>query len=149
MDDRTKLLLERLKTPKIAFGESPLDRLNNRNAAPIVADPLADIAYTGNAEEDSKLEISATLQAFKDRAKAEEKRRADATDSEFWVAVVFQTRAQKEEFLAKVGMPPDEDKYLDGQKFAAKLGIDLLPADVSYRDARIDKTWAAMAEPLP
>ena len=76
-------------------------------------------------EEEAKEEISETLRAFKDRNAAEQKRRLEATDSEFWCALCFETRAQKEEFLTKLGLMALGDKYLDGRLVAAKLGIIL------------------------
>ncbi len=132
-----------------AIKESPVERIRRLREAEPVKDCLAEVEYTGNAEKDSEAELSATLKAFKERAKAEEKRRADATDSEFWVCVTFQNRAQKEEFLAKLGLLADGDKYLDGQRVAEAVSIELTPADVVYRDARIDSKYAALAMPLP
>jgi len=69
-----------------------------------IPDPLANVGYTGSVEADSKAEVSAVLQGFKDRAKAEQKRFDLATDSEYWVALCFQSREQKEEFLRAVKM---------------------------------------------
>ena len=57
-----------------------------------IADPLAKVEYVGSVEADSKAEVSAVLQAFKDRAKAEQKRFDLATDSEYWVVLCFQSR---------------------------------------------------------
>jgi len=65
------------------------------------------------------------LTAFEERAKNEQARLQDATDSEFWIAVCFQTREQKEEFLQKTGIAQFGDKYLDGMKVAKKLGVTL------------------------
>lgn len=76
-------------------------------------------------EEECVQEVSAALQAFKDRNEAEAKLRVEATDSEFWVALCFETRAQKEEFLAKVGLLAWGDKYLDGRLMAKAMGIVL------------------------
>ncbi len=70
-------------------------------------------------------DMSGILTAFKERAQDENARLLDATDSEFWFAVCFQTREQKEEFLKKMGLLDIGDKYLDGLKVAAKLGIKL------------------------
>src|SRR5688572_4184522 len=71
-------------------------------------------AAARNAEADSQTEMSELLQGFKARAAREDKRFIDATDSEFWVALCFQTRAQKEEFIAALGLLAQGDKYLDG-----------------------------------
>lgn len=66
-----------------------------------------------------------TFAAFKERAQNENARLLDATDSEFWFSVCFQTREQKEEFLKKAGLFDIGDKYIDGLKVAAKMGINL------------------------
>ena len=116
----------------------------------IYVDPLAAVVYTGNVEVDAKAEVSALLQAFRDRAKKEQDRRMAATDSEFWFAVCFETRAQKDEFLSKLGLIAHVhgDKYIDGSVLAAKLGITLTPVDVSYREPRIDPKFASLSLPI-
>lgn len=90
-----------------------------------VSDPLAGVAYTGNEEADSKAELNAMQLAFKARREREKERYENATDSEFWVAVVFRTRAQKEAFLQSSGLDALGDKYLDGEKVAQHLNITL------------------------
>ena len=73
------------------------------------------------------------LEAFKARAKAETERRQTATDSEYWVALCFETREQKEEFLEKIGMLAEGDKYVDGLELAKKLGLTLSSPRFSFR----------------
>ena len=72
------------------------------------------------AEEPEKI-----LSSFEQRAKNEEARLLDATDSEFWVAMCFQTREQKDEFLRKSNLAQYGNKYLDGMKVAKQMGITL------------------------
>lgn len=89
-------------------------------------DPLADVEYTGNASTDSKREFEALGKALKDseykeRAKRERKRFVDATDSEFWVALAFENRQQKEEFLRKFKLLALGDKFLNGSDVEAVL----------------------------
>lgn len=91
-----------------------------------VPDPLADVPVTGNVEVDAAVELDALAQGFRDRRKAEEKRFKNATDSEYWFAVCFSTREDKEKFVKAVGNPKTlGDKYIDGYKLAAALGLDL------------------------
>jgi len=71
---------------------------------------------TANAET-----VSATLAAFKERAKVERQRYIDATDSEFWVALCFQSRAAKEQFLRGHGIADLGDKYIDGAAVDERL----------------------------
>lgn len=91
---------------------------NNKN-------PLDDITYTGDVEADSQAEVNEILTGFKDRAKAEQDRFALATDSEFWVAMCFQSREQKEVFLKALNWLQYGDKYIDGCSIADAIGIEL------------------------
>jgi hypothetical protein len=70
-------------------------------------------------------ELTEVLDGFKRRAAREEQRFADAADSEYWVALCFQTRAQKEEFLRTTGWGAPDEKYLDGMAVADALDITL------------------------
>lgn len=81
--------------------------------------------YTGNVEEDAQIELSEVLAGFKDRARIEQQRFTDATDSEYWVCFCFQTREQKEEFLQKLNLLDLGDKYLDGMEAARQMGVEL------------------------
>ena len=110
-----------------------------------VEDPMAGLEYTGELEQDAQAEANAVMTAFQKRAADEAKRFKEATDSEHWVAVCFQTREQKEEFLRALNLTDLGDKYLDGQKVARRLGKSLSPANVSYRPARIDPKLASRA----
>lgn len=62
---------------------------------------------------------------FMDRMKKEAARKNDAVDTEHWIAICFQTRVQKEQFLRALGWIDLGDKYLDGRELAAQMGIAL------------------------
>lgn len=98
-----------------------------RSLQELEPDPLADVVYTGSLEVDALAELSALESAFKGRRKREDDRFRDATDSEYWVAVCFKTRAHKEAFLAGLpGISPiDGDKYVNGHQLAHRLGINI------------------------
>lgn len=66
-------------------------------------------------------ETSKTLEEFKAREQKEAQRFQDATDSEYWVALVFLNRADKEAFLAEHGLDAIGDKYLNGYEVADVL----------------------------
>lgn len=85
------------------------------------ADPLAGVEYSGDLAADSAAELSAMEQAYRDRAKAEADRFRGATDSEFWFAVCFTSREEKEAFLAGFGLARLGDKYIDGRALAKAL----------------------------
>lgn len=96
-------------------------------------------AVTQQAEPQLGAEISETLRKFKERAKAEEQRFTDNTDSEFWICLGFQGREQKEEFLRLTGIIALGDKYLDGMEVARLLGVELTtPIPIAQR-VKIDK----------
>ena len=59
-------------------------------------------------------EVGEVEAAFRGRLKKEDKRRRLATDSEFWIAVYFQSREEKDRFLRKYGLDKVGDKYLHG-----------------------------------
>lgn len=112
--------------------------------------PEADEYEGMGVEERATRVLSEAEQAFKDRAKAEADRFELATDSEYWLAIGFQSRAQKEQFLAalreKLGLKDDGDKYLDGWEVAKALGITLDRVEVPYNTSgKIDKKWLSLA----
>lgn len=109
-------------------------------------DPLAAVEYTGDAEVDSKAELTELQQAFRDRKKNEARRFELATDSEYWVALCFQTRAQKETFLKALKLIQYGDKYLDGRLLAEKMGITLTEEEMPYNtSAKVDKKLSTLA----
>ena len=110
------------KTPG---GRRPTSGLSGRRKHTPEPDPLKDVAYTDNLAEDTAAEFTALEQGYRNRAKAESDRFKRATDSEFWVAVCFTTREEKERFLHAAGLTDLGDKYLDGQTVADRLNIDL------------------------
>lgn len=95
--------------------------------ASTVPDPLADVEYENNLAVDAAKEMSALQKGFKDRAAAERDRFRKATDSEFWFAVCFESREEKEQFLKFVGVKTKlmGDKYIDGKQFAKILGVPM------------------------
>lgn len=113
-----------------------------------VDDPIGEIDASDLTNEQLvDKEISATLAAFKARAQKEQERFLIATDSEYWFAVCFQTRAQKEHFLRETKLLQAGDKYIDGALLAKRMGITLPPADVPYNvSARPDAKLAAMVK---
>lgn len=102
---------------------------------PKVDDPLEDVEYTGDLNEDCGAEFEALQDAYESRkniegmaarAKAERERFQKATDSEFWFAVCFEGREEKERALKalKVNKQMMGDKYIDGRQFMQVQGIE-------------------------
>lgn len=76
-------------------------------------------------EQEAAGELSELLAGFKSRSSRENERFVQATDSEYWFCVCFQTREQKEEFLQKLRLLELGDKYLDGLLVAKRLGVKI------------------------
>lgn len=102
--------------PKAAVG--PKGKVLAKGAA---SDPLAEVEYSGDLAVDSAAELTAMEQAYRDRAKAETDRFRNATDSEFWFAVCFTSREEKDAFLAEFKLGRLGNKYLPGQAVAQVL----------------------------
>lgn len=66
-------------------------------------------------EQTSAEEIGEIEEAFRGRMAKEDKRRKNATDSETWFCVYFNTRQEKEAFLRKHNLLVIGDKYLAGR----------------------------------
>lgn len=90
-------------------------------------DPLEDVEYTDSLAADAAAENAALQSGFADRAKKEKDRFKNAVDTEFWFAVCFKTREDKEAFLnaMKLTKTMFGDKYIDGHKWARAMGISL------------------------
>lgn len=111
-----------------------------------VPNPIEGIPTGVSLEVDAQVEVSAILQAFKDRAKREQERFDLAADSEFWFAVCFQSREQKEAFLVAMEWIAGGDKYLDGPKLAADRGIKLPSVELRKGKRRVDRVLASMTK---
>lgn len=111
-------------------------------------DPVGEIDYPGTADGDMKATLDAVGSAFAKRAKAEAQRFKNATDSEYWFAVVFETREQKEAFLRFMKWQKEGDKYLDGIRLAEKVKCPLPAAEVPYVAAKPDKKLNELSLPL-
>lgn len=93
--------------------------------ASMVDDPLADVKMSDSLEVDARAELDALTVAYRERKSNEDKRFKQATDSEYWVAVCFESREQKDAFLRASHTAALGDKYVDGKRFAAMLGIPI------------------------
>lgn len=100
---------------------------------------------TGDLEKDLELEIDAIKKGFRERAKMENNRFDDVTDSEFWFAMCFKTREQKERFLKAMKWIEYGDKYLNGELIAAQMGVDIGESDLKMTAPKIDKDYAKLS----
>jgi hypothetical protein len=107
---------------------APLTEAPTPDVAPVTPEitpeantPFSEVEYTGNLETDTALELTAAQAAFRDRARDYKRQRLLVEDSEFWVAVCFRTREDKEAFLRDHGLLQLGDKYLNGYAVDAAL----------------------------
>jgi hypothetical protein len=88
-----------------------------------------------------KEEMSETLKKFKAQKAEEQKTFYENVDSEYWIAICFQSRDQKEAFLEKAGLMQYGDKYLDGMDVAEHMGINIKEMTPKMRKTKISKEW--------
>ena len=118
--------------PRVSFKTllKPADR---------IANPLDVIDYTSvTLEEAADGEISAALAAILEERK---KKRDDyrlTADTGYWICLCFQSRAQKLEFLKRVGWDKmaEMEKYLDGLRCASSLGVEIEPIELPARTSK-------------
>lgn len=102
---------------------------------------------SGDPERDSEADLSELQAGFRKRAKDEGRRFEQATDTEYWACLCFQTREQKEAFLKALNLLAIGDKYLDGQEVAKVLGVELPSADVPYNtSSKKDSAWTEFVD---
>lgn len=107
-----------------------------------MSSPFAEADYTGNFEQDGATDdkvIDTEFAALREGRKQQQQAVELANDSEYWFAMYFQTREQKERFLAAMKWIAHGDKYLDGQWVAKKQGIELPPRPAPYKVGRLDR----------
>jgi len=94
-----------------------------------------------DVEAESKKELTEMQTKFKADAAREAKSMQDNNDSAYWCCLIFQTRAQKEEFLRNAGLIDLGDQYLDGIEVAQKLKIPIKTEALKMPKNRINKRW--------
>ena len=124
--------------------EAQARKVLKQNPPPVLVE-MPD--QTGDSEKDSAADLTAVQQGFRNRAKQESDRFALATDSEYWAAICFQTREQKEAFLSALKILEFGDKYLDGQLVADRLGVKLPGSQVPYKpEPKLDRDWLSFTK---
>lgn len=103
--------------------------------------PLSRVPVTGNNEVDLAAQLNAFQLAAKEALRNEIKSKDDMFDSEFWIAVCFQSREQKEAFLRALNLLDHGDKYLDGYVVAEKLGVELPGSGKVQFSNKINSKW--------
>ncbi|MCS7484668.1 hypothetical protein ACFFQW_45115 [Umezawaea endophytica] len=128
-DPNADLLAQLQATAAIGGPTSQADLLAQLNAEP-ESDPLEGVEYSGDLATDSTAELDALAIGFRERTKREDERFRLATDSEFWFALCFKSRDEKDAFLHAARLFHIGDKYLDGLAAAAVLGVAMPNPDL-------------------
>lgn len=97
-------------------------------------------------EQASLKEIQEVEAGFRERMKQENDRFRDMCDTEYWFCVCFTSRAQKEEFLNKIGIEADL-KYVEGKEMARAYKRCLKTPDLEFAKTRpFDRDFLNISE---
>jgi hypothetical protein len=112
-----------------------------RGLDPPAPDPLEDVPDTGSVQQNALAELDAIQTGFMRRLEKERERTIGKFDTEYWLCVIFETREQKEHFLAELDIQIEEgDKYVDGYVIAKRLRIKLPDSPIDWSDRRANRT---------
>ena len=98
-----------------AFGRKPM-------STTMLPDPLESVDYSkcgGRFEQESAAEAMAIFDAFNSLEK--QKQYTEATDSHFWICVVFDSRDDAEKYLDDMNLRKHGDKYIDASAWLKEL----------------------------
>lgn len=139
--------MEKDKTMKIKVSaQSVYNRGRQRGKSePVSCSKHADC--NTDADTDALEQMRGLKEEFQQVKKMPAQLRQRVTDSEYWCAVCFQTYEQLMVFLGELTVPVFENKYIDGQLLAQKMGIELPSGEVRFRlPGYIDKDFQELAE---
>jgi len=85
-----------------------------------------------NIFEDTKAEVDALANEFKNARQKEKDLKEKNTNAAFWFAVYFQDEEQKNEFFEKTGITKQmtAGQYTDGITFAKQVGIEIVKKEI-------------------
>ena len=93
-------------------------------------------------------QLNELQKGFQERARQEQLRFQDVTDSEYWCCLCFESREQCNAFLRAVNWLQFGDKYLDGTLIAEALKIPLPEANIPYVKEKPDRVLNDLSLPL-
>lgn len=115
---------------------------------PEVEEEAAEPASLEELEKSVLDELGEVESSFRERLKRENSRFLDMCDTEYWFAVCFTSRKQKEEFMTKIGIDP-ELKYVEGREMAKAYRKALKTPDLEFAQIRpFDKEYLKRATDL-
>ncbi|WP_239324247.1 hypothetical protein [Snodgrassella gandavensis] len=116
-----------------------------------ISEPGSFLECSARADRRADTEALMQLEELKhefERAKQMPRQlRQRVMDSEYWCTVCFQTHEQLMVFLNALAILPYENKYIDGQLLAQKLGIELPSGAVRFRLSNyVDKDFQKLVD---
>lgn len=101
------------------------------------------VEFTGNAEEDGKLETEYVLGEFRKRMNREQARKDYTDDAEFFAVVIFQSKDQRDAFVDAIGGSDidGDNQFVDGVALAKAWGVEIPDCDVAFRPPSIDPAY--------
>jgi hypothetical protein len=134
---RAKPILEKRTTPLAKRGRTSLKRM------PVLetmfedeGDPFEGIEPTHDPQRDPDTEMSAILSEIRERRKAANDRFRVARDPDYYLVLCFQSHDQRNEFLAKSGWGPPDERYLNGLEIARRLDVGVQPIEIKPLEFR-------------
>ena len=115
----------------------------------VPVNPLASVEFPSDTEGSAALELEVAESFIREQRQDEREQWRLLTDPDFWCCIVFQSRAQRDEFLQGAGLPDLGPKYLNGLTVAQRLGVKVTPIVLPRKVARpMPKTLRA-AKAIP
>lgn len=120
-----------------------LDFVDETDVDRVFAKPVIPNIDAEKASSEEAKEIETAFLRSKSR---EDERYADAMDGEFFLALIFQSKCQRDEFVQKVGWGHLlDDTFIDGIKLARHLDVTLETESFHVPKFKIDKDYAKLA----
>lgn len=95
-------------------------------------DPLEDVEYDpADLERSANAEMSEILKQIIEDKKALQDRFRVARDPDYWVALCFQSREQRDEFLEKTGWGESGTRFLNGLDISRRVGAEISPIELT------------------
>jgi hypothetical protein len=101
------------------------------------------VEFTGDAEQDGKIETEYILGEFRKRMNREQARKDYTDDAEFFCVVIFQSKDQRDAFVEGIGGAniDDDNQFVDGIELAKRWKVSIPSCDVTFRPPSIDPAY--------
>ncbi len=132
---KSPTLLKTARSLKLGSGKPSFASLLGDHPAEVADNPLDMLDYPADLEGKARAELDAVQSFIRDERKVKRDAYRVLVDHEYWLCICFQSRAQKEEFLAKAGWADLGEKYVDGLALAELLGVDVRPVPLTTKAA--------------